>query len=184
MKLYFVTSNKGKYVEVKEKLSQIDIDVVQKNLGYPEIQADTLEEVTSFGIENIKERFDKPFIIEDAGLFIDELKGFPGVYSSYVYHTVGCKGILNLMRDKKNRKASFKSVFGYYKPETLSEFFIGECNGVISEKEIGSNGFGYDPIFIPKNEKRTFAQMNINEKNSFSHRGKSLDELVNFLKKL
>ena len=84
--LYFITGNKGKLAEAKKKLSVVNLKIVQKNLGYPEIQADNLEEVVSFGAKYIQERFNHPFIIEDAGLFIKQLNGFPGVYSSYVYH--------------------------------------------------------------------------------------------------
>ncbi|UCH71673.1 MAG: non-canonical purine NTP pyrophosphatase, partial [Thermoplasmatales archaeon] len=96
-KIYFVTGNEKKYLEAKEKLLKININVIQKNLGYPEIQVDTLEEVVFFGVKHIQKHFDKPFIIEDAGLFIESLNGFPGVYSSYVFHTVGCKGIIKIM---------------------------------------------------------------------------------------
>ena len=181
MKLYFITGNKGKQMEAKEKLSRINIDVVQKNLGYPEIQADSLEEVACYGVKHIQESFDKPFILEDAGLFIDGLKGFPGVYSAYVFHTIGCKGILKLMEKTSNKKAVFRSIFAYGQPDEKPVLFIGECPGTISETEKGSNGFGYDPIFIPDGKTRTFAEMQINEKNNYSHRGKSLEKLMNFL---
>jgi len=182
-KIYFVTGNKGKQAEAKEKLSAIGFDVVQHNIGYPEIQADTLEEVAVFGVEDIQKRFDKPFFLEDAGLFVDCLKGFPGVYSAYVFRTVGCKGILKLLDGEKNRKATFRSVIAYKEPGKKSVFFAGECHGDISTKELGSHGFGFDPIFIPYGEKRTFAQMGIKEKNLLSHRGKSLDKLADFFKK-
>ena len=72
----FITSNKGKLLEATEKLSVVNVKVVQRNIGYPEIQADTLEDVIRFGVEHIQERFNHPFILEDAGLFID-VKWFP-----------------------------------------------------------------------------------------------------------
>jgi len=183
--IYFVTSNNGKLIEAKEKFSEVDIDIVQHNIGYPEIQANNLEDVARYGLEYLKYKIDGPYIIEDAGLFIDSLDGFPGVYSSYVYHTIGCKGILKLMEKTKgnNRRAIFKSVFAYMGNDGKSRYFVGECIGKISDKEIGENGFGYDPIFIPEGEKRTFAEIDINKKNNFSHRGKSLEKLFDFLKK-
>jgi XTP/dITP diphosphohydrolase len=181
--IYFITSNKGKAMEAKNKLSSIGYKIVQENLGYPEVQADSLEEVANFGSDYLEKKIDKPFILEDAGLFIDVLSGFPGVYSSYVFHTIGCEGILELLKNKKNRKATFKSVFCYKEPSEKPILFIGDCKGIISNEKRGKNGFGYDPIFIPKKSKKTFAEMNVTEKNKFSHRGKSLDKLIDFFKK-
>ncbi len=184
--IYFITGNKGKVAEAQKKFSEIGIQVIQKNLGYPEIQVEKLEDVASFGVDHVLNNFDKPFILEDAGLFIDSLKGFPGVYSAYVFHTLGCKGILQLMEkiDAKNRGATFKSVYAYAKPGKKPGLFVGECLGKISSGEKGDNGFGYDPIFIPKNSEKTFAEMSVSEKNTFSHRGQSLDKLLDFFKNL
>lgn len=180
--IYFITGNKGKFSEVKEKLKSLDITVVQENLGYPEVQETSLKEVAGYGVEHIKKRFPHPFIIEDAGLFVDALEGFPGVYSKYVFFTIGCKGILKLLEDKKRRTAIFKSVYAYSESNKKPLFFIGECQGIIAKKERGEGGFGYDPIFIPDSETKTFAEMSTEEKNTFSHRGKALDKLIDFLK--
>jgi XTP/dITP diphosphohydrolase len=181
--LYFITSNKGKYNEAKEAFSNINIEIIRENLGYSEIQANSLEEVVIFGVKQIQERFSYPFIIEDAGLFINALNGFPGVYSSYIFQTLGCIGILKLLKslNKNQRQACFKSVYGYCLSDKKTKFFTGECNGIISDKKIGENGFGYDPIFIPNNSNKTFAQMNTIEKNNYSHRGKSLAKLIDFI---
>jgi XTP/dITP diphosphohydrolase len=106
------------------------------------------------------------------------------VYSAFVFYRIGCLGILRLMEDIKdnNRKACFKSVIAFKEPNKDVELFIGESHGSISKKQVGENGFGYDPIFIPKNKKKTFAQMDTSEKNQFSHRGKSLNILIDFFK--
>ena len=181
--IYFVTSNKGKFIEAKEKLSAIGIEVVQNNLGYPEPQVDTLEEVARFGVDDVQKRFNQPFFLEDAGLFIDSLSGFPGVYSSYVFHTIGCEGILKLLENIDERKAVFRSVIAYKEPKADPMFFVGECRGRIFTKELGNNGFGFDPIFIPDGQTKTFAQMDIKGKNLFSHRSKSLEKLMDFFKK-
>lgn len=181
--IYFITSNKGKVLEAKKKFSNFNIEVIQKDLGYPEIQADSLEDVANFGVEHIQQQFNQPFILEDAGLFIDALDGFPGVYSAYVFYRIGCTGILKLLTDiKGNRKATFRSVFGYGEPGKKPKLFIGESKGTISKETTGENGFGYDPIFIPDGENKTFAQMETEEKNQFSHRGKSIEKLINYLK--
>ncbi len=182
MRIYFITGNKGKFSEVKEKLKNINVEVIQKNLGYPELQGDSLEEVVKYGVKYLAKKVDYPFIIEDAGLFIDELKGFPGVYSKYVYFTIGCKGILKLLEGNNKRTSVFRSVYGFFEINTKPHFFTGECYGTIANNERGKGGFGYDPIFIPNGEIRTYAEMSIIEKNSFSHRGKALDKLIEYLK--
>ena len=179
--IYFVTGNKGKLLEAQKKFSDLDIKIIQKDIGYPEIQADTLEEVAEFGVKHVAEKLDTTFILEDAGLFIDALKGFPGVYSAYIYKTIGFNGILKLMKDVNDRGAIFRSVYAYKEPDSATRFFIGECRGVIAIKDRGSNGFGFDPIFIPDGSTRTFAEMSTEEKNSFSHRGKALEKLYEFL---
>ena len=181
--LYFITSNKGKFKEVANKLIEADVKVIQKNIGYPEVQANSLEDVVNFGVNYILERFHKPFIIEDAGIFIKFLNDFPGVYSADVYYKIGCNGILKLLEEvKKEREACFKSVIAYVNSDKQIHIFTGECLGVIGFEELGVNGFGYDPIFIPQGETKTFAQMKVDEKNSFSHRGNALDKLLKFLK--
>ena len=178
-KIYFITSNKGKVLEAQNRFSKVKVEIVQKNIGYPEVQADTLEDVAGFGVRYIQNKIvNEPFILEDAGLFIEVLNGFPGVYSAYVYRTIGCQGILRLLKEFDNRKATFRSVFVYKEPINKSKFFIGECHGKISLEMLGENGFGYDPIFIPDGSDKTFAQMQTDEKNSYSHRGKSLDKLI------
>lgn len=182
MKLYFITGNKGKFSEAKEKLKTIHIEIVQKNLGYPEIQGDSLEEVVKYGVDFLAKKVDFPFIIEDAGLFIHAFEGFPGVYSKYVYFTIGCKGILKLLEGKNERTSVFRSVYGFVDINTKPQVFTGECHGTISKNERGKGGFGYDPIFIPNGEIRTYAEMSVEEKIFFSHRGKALDKLIEFLK--
>jgi XTP/dITP diphosphohydrolase len=181
--IYFVTSNKGKLLEAKEKLSAVAIEVVQRDIGYPEPQVDTLEEVARFGVDDVQKRLNQPFFLEDAGLFIDSLSGFPGVYSSYVFRTIGCEGVLKLLENIDERKAVFKSVIAYKEPEADPMIFVGECRGRIFTKELGGNGFGFDPIFIPDGQTKTFAQMDIKGKNRFSHRSKSLEKLIDFFKK-
>jgi XTP/dITP diphosphohydrolase len=179
--IYFITGNRGKFSEVKEKFKNLNVKVLQKDIGYPEVQAWSLEEVTRHGVEYIRAKFPYSFIIEDAGLFIDALHGFPGVYSRYVFFTIGCRGILTLLKDENRRTAVFRSVYAYSEPNEKPYFFVGESRGVIAQEERGKGGFGYDPIFIPDGATETFAEMDIEEKNRFSHRGKALDKLSEFL---
>ncbi len=181
--IYFITSNQGKLAEASDKCKEYGIRIIQKNLGYPEIQADSLEEVARFGVEYIQKQFKKPFILEDAGLFIDSLQGFPGVYSKYVYYTIGLPGILKLLEKSSERSAVFRSVVAFAAPRIDPVFFTGETHGLITMGVQGSFGFGYDPIFIPKGYTKTFAEMENTEKNVCSHRGKAFDTFIDFIKK-
>src|SRR5512143_3112551 len=100
---YFVTSNKGKFEEARGIFENLEM----RNIGYTEIQADTLEEVAAFGIKEVMNRLEAPVMIEDAGLFVNALRGFPGVYSAYIQKTIGNPGILKLMEGVKDRDAAF-----------------------------------------------------------------------------
>lgn len=174
--MYFITGNRHKYEEMKRIIGPA---VTMKTVEYPEIQAETLEEVAAYGIHYLKERIDGTFFIEDSGLFIDVLGGFPGVFSSYVFRTIGNEGILKLLQGVDERKARFMSVVGYYDGET--HLFTGICKGTIARKIRGKRGFGYDPIFIPEGVERSFAEMETEEKNRHSHRGKAARRLKQYL---
>lgn len=179
MILNIITSNIGKYNEFSEILEKYDIKTNFIHQEYLEIQADSTEEVVKFGILTLSEKYDN-FIIDDSGLFIDFLSGFPGVYSSYVFKTLGNDKILKLMENADNRNAYFKTVIGLSRSHEFY-YFTGICKGSIAKEPKGNNGFGYDPIFIPEKEKRTFAELDIHEKNRISHRGLAIMSLVKFL---
>jgi len=181
MEAIFVTGNEHKFHEARELLSSTGASLKQKDLGYPEIQADSLEEIADFGIDWCKEKLKKPCFIEDAGIFIDALNGFPGPYSKYVFQRIGNIGILKLLENEVDRRAVFRSVIAY-QDGVRTHLFTGETKGSIAKREAGEGGFGYDPIFIPEEYGVTFAQMDTAEKNKVSHRGKSLNKLVNHFK--
>ena len=173
--IYFVTGNGGKFVEARAIID----DLLQRNIGYTEVQADSLEEVAAFGIAEVMRKFASPAIIEDAGLFIDHLRGFPGVYSAYVFDTIGNRGTLKLMADVENRRAVFRSVVCYGEPGMEPRFFRGEMEGRIGYAPRGEGGFGYDPIF--EVEERTLGEMSLEEKNRISHRARSMMALKEWL---
>jgi len=173
--IYFVTSNRGKFKEAREIFNNLKM----RNLGYTEIQADTLEEVVEFGMKEVKAKLNRPFMIEDAGLFIQSFKGFPGVYSAYVQKTLGNNGILKLMEKRDDRRASFRSVIGYVEPGLQPMMFTGEMHGEIGFQARGSLGFGYDPIFYIGN--KSLGEMEVEEKNKISHRGQSMRALQQWI---
>ena len=166
--LLFVSSNIHKFQESKVILESFGIPIQFFKLNLEEIQSNSIKEIALKKAQNAFSKCKKPLIIEDDGLYIDSLCGFPGPYSSYVHKTIGNQGILDLL--KKNRDAKFISNITYHDKKNL-ESFEGKLDGHISKSEKGT-GWGYDPIFIPKNTKKTFAQLI--DKNNLSHRYKAL----------
>ena len=172
--LFFVSSNKHKYQEAKKILDSFGIYLGFFKYELKEIQSNSLQDIA---LQKAKDAFckcKKPVIIEDDGLFVDSLDGFPGPYSSYVFNTIGNKGILTLV--KNNRKAKFVSIITYCDKNILQSF-DAKLDGRISKLQKGK-GWGYDPIFIPKNLKQTFAELST--KNELSHRFKALKKFSNW----
>lgn len=173
---YFFTSNRNKYLEAKEIFEKHGLKLRHISRSYPELQADTLEEVAATALETIEH---ERVFIEDSGLFVDALRGFPGVYSSYVLKTLGNAGILKLLAGAKNRRAEFRSVIGLKAGKSI-KIFKGRVKGTISKKQKGRKGFGYDPIFIPSGYRKTFAE-DFELKQKISHRSKSLGCLLEYI---
>ncbi len=172
----FVTGNPGKVEEMRAVLDPLGIAVIQDSRGYPEIQHDELRGVAEAGAGYLLATgLEAPFILEDAGLFVSALEGFPGVYSSYVFKTIGNQGILRLLQDveKEVRTATFRANLLYIDEQGVPHHFEGSVKGTIADKAAGKGGFGYDPIFIPDGEARTFAELGADEKNEISHRGQA-----------
>ncbi|MBP6431142.1 MAG: RdgB/HAM1 family non-canonical purine NTP pyrophosphatase [Ferruginibacter sp.] len=188
--LIFATNNQNKVAEIRFALQNrfeiltlkeagIDIDIPEPY--------DTIEENASTKSKTIFELTQKNCFSEDTGLLVDCLNGEPGVKSAR-YAGEHCsfednidKLLLN-MQGKANRNAKFKTVISLI-INGVEHQFKGICEGKITEQKQGSNGFGYDPVFIPNGSKITFAQMAIEEKNRYSHRKKALQKLLNHLEK-
>lgn len=177
----FVTTSAGKYREVSELLCSHGIEVEHFDLLLPEVQADSLEEVVAYSVKVLAEESDFDFLVDDSGFFVTALKGFPGVYSSYVHRTIGIAGVLALMEDMDNRQARFETVMGLH-VDKGTHVFRGECRGTVTREPRGAAGFGFDPIFLPDGQGRTFGEMSIEEKNAISHRGNAAKQLAEFLK--
>ena len=186
--VYFVTGNNNKFHEVSELFEKevIRYKLIQSKIEPTEIQAKSIQEVALFKLNSIKNKINSSYFVEDAGFFVDKpLNGFPGVYSSYVFKSIGNEGILKLIDDYDNPIAHFSAVIAlYFKPLEKIFLFEGEIKGKVSKKIKGKGGFGFDPIFVPDVLKnRTFAELSVEEKNEISHRGQALKKLLNFLKK-
>lgn len=175
MKLKVITSNPGKVEEYRKAFADMGVEMEHFRHPYDEIQTSELEEVVKNGMEALRVEGLRDFIIDDTGMFVDALKGFPGVYSAYVQKTVGNAGVLKLMEGKKDRGAEFRCCIGCdIGGKTI--VVTGGCRGFILQEEKGDGGFGYDPIFSPDG-KRSFAEMDIAEKNGISHRGNAVSLL-------
>jgi len=180
MKIRFVTSNDGKAREVGAMLEPLGHEVERVNTTYPELQVDTLEAVVNYGLDWLSAKLEHPFIVDDSGLFVHSLKGFPGVYSAYVYKTLGYEGVLKLLEGKEDRSARFECCAGLML-DGKRHIFTGVTEGSIIEKPRGSDGFGFDPVFVPSGTSQTFAEMPLEIKNRISHRGRAFSALASHL---
>ncbi|RLI22214.1 non-canonical purine NTP pyrophosphatase, RdgB/HAM1 family [Candidatus Bathyarchaeota archaeon] len=173
---FFATSNIHKFQEAKKILAEYNIATAMIKIKVIEIQDENLEKIAETSALDAATKCNLPVIVEDAGLFINALNGFPGPYSSYVNKTIGVEGILKLMKNVEDRTAYFFSVVAFHDPATsIMKIFHGKVEGKIAKEARGKSGFGFDPIFIPiDGDGRTFAEMKTEEKNKFSHRAKAL----------
>ena len=207
MTLWFMTTNEGKVAEAREHFSHFGIPVRQFEFEAIEPQSDDLEIVALSKIEQAIPHLPGPddmLLVEDAGLFINALNGFPGVYSSYVLETLGVHGVLTLMehlrsedpiQDGNLRSAEFRAVAAFYH-NGKTAVAEGVCPGRIAHKAVEGEGFGFDPIFIPADldidgnalpigemgERSThgtpFGGISMEEKQHYSHRRRALSSLL------
>ena len=196
--LRYVTTNPGKVREATDYLAD---DVAQLEFDYTEVQATELGPIAAYGAREAYRHADAPVLVDDAGLFVDALDGFPGPYSSYVEETLGIERVSRLTRAEDDARARFRCVLAYCDGEEFAaspdpvdrdervaaaaagseeradrdalpvKLFEGAVPGRIVEAR-GDGGFGYDPVF--EHDGRTFAEMTPEEKNAVSHRGRAL----------
>jgi len=188
MKLVFVTHNQNKLKEVQkllpssiELLSLTDIGCTE---DIPETSP-TIEGNAFLKAKHVKQNYGYDCFADDTGLEVDALNGAPGVYSARYAGDqkddhANMDKLLDALKDNSNRKAHFKTVIALELDDMLHTF-TGICTGIITTDKKGNQGFGYDPIFLPDGYKHTFAELSLQEKNKISHRGKAVQQLVDFL---
>ena len=184
--IFLATGNFHKFNEARRVLAEFGIAAGMLRVKNVEIQSDSLKEIAKASVIDAFNRCHLPVVVEDAGLFVDALKGFPGPYAAYVYKTISNPGVLKLMENVDDRKATFRSAIAYYDGRSAPVCFEGEAVGKIAYDEIWGNlktGFGFDPIFQPSGSKKTFAEMTIEEKNGFSHRANAIRKFTEWYKK-
>jgi XTP/dITP diphosphohydrolase len=193
MRILFATGNEHKVTEAAALLEPLGHRVSPLIVNgeppkFVEPQADGLEAVAMAKIEQARSMVegtpldDSAILVEDSGLFIDALDGFPGAYSSYIESSIGLDGVLSLLDESYDRGAEYRAVAII---DLGSRTFraTGVCRGRIADEGIGEQGFGYDPIFIPEEgDGRTCGQMSALEKSALSHRGRALKGLSELLK--
>jgi XTP/dITP diphosphohydrolase len=198
MTLTFASNNQHKLKEIQALSAGIFMIRGLEESGFfgeiPE-DYDSLEENASQKAWYVYNRIHKNCFADDTGLEVEALNGDPGVYSARysrmnnpVYTSLGInkaniRKLLDNLENHENRKARFRTVISLI--INGEEFrFEGTINGEILKNETGMKGFGYDPVFKPEGYSMSFAEMNLSEKNSISHRAKALNSMMNFLKSL
>jgi XTP/dITP diphosphohydrolase len=186
--LIFATNNQNKVDEIKKVIGNLFEVVSLKEAGIdidiPEPH-NTLEENATEKSRTIYSMTGKNCFSEDTGLEVEGLNGEPGVKSAR-YSGEGrnfdanIEKVLLLLQGSKNRNARFKTVISLILNGEEHQF-VGVCDGYITTERKGDNGFGYDAIFAPKGQHKTFGQMLIEEKNLYSHRKKATERLIKFL---
>ena len=187
------SKNKHKIEEIEAITKKYGMEVVARDeAGVPDVEIEedgtTFEENSLKKAKGILELCGKPTIADDSGLMVDYLGGAPGGYSARfagedATDAKNNEKLLRMLKDvtRRERTAKFVSVITLAFPDGEVLVARGECPGIIIEEEIGENGFGYDPLFVPDGFNKTFAQLTAEEKNEISHRANALRELERLL---
>jgi XTP/dITP diphosphohydrolase len=186
--LVFATHNSHKASEINNLLGGLyeirELDAIGITEDIPE-NGDTLEANARQKARYVYDRTGLDVFADDTGLEVEALGGRPGVYTAR-YAGEECDSVKNMkkllaeLEGQSNRKARFRTVICLISGG-VEHLFEGVVNGTITTSFSGTEGFGYDPIFMPDGENRTFAEMPLSEKNKISHRGLAVAKLVNFL---
>lgn len=190
MQLVFASNNKNKIKEIQQLLPShiqvLSLEDIGCFIDIPET-ADTIEGNAILKADYVTQNYGYPCFADDSGLEIDALNGEPGVYSaryagSHRSDNDNIEMVLQKLTHETNRKANFKTVI-CLNLEGEQHLFTGIVNGTIIAEKIGSQGFGYDPIFKADGFSETFAQLTLEEKAKISHRGIAVRQLISFLSK-
>lgn len=179
-KITLVTGNKAKVREVERIL---DVPLEISEIDIEEIQELDLEKIALHKINQAFNLVKGPVIIDDVSVEIDAWNSFPGPLIKWLLKS-GNDGdastLLKMLKGETNRKAKARLAVGFHDGRK-AHIFIGEVEGTISKQIKGENGFGWDPVFIPKGYNQTFAEMDPKVKDSMSHRGRALSKFRDFL---
>jgi inosine triphosphate pyrophosphatase len=175
--LYFITGSTGKFAELQSIIPFIQ----QKDIDLPEIQEIDPKKIITAKLDEAFQHHSGEFIVEDTSLYFDCLNGLPGPLIKWFMKTIGNDGLYKITETFGNNNAKAKTFIGYAKSKSEIHFFEGEIRGKIV-KPRGEKGFGWDAIFQPEGETKTFAEMDLEEKKKFSMRRIAAEKLQTFLK--
>ena len=188
--ILFFSHNQKKIIEVKQIFKNIKTKVYDLN-SFEQIKEPKETGLTFASNAKIKSKygqklFNMPCFADDSGFCVDALKNNPGVKSKrflekFSNNKAAFEYIISNVVKKKNNKAFFVTAISLTLKENHHIIFIGKISGTVSLEPKGVNGFGYDPIFIPENHTKTFAEMSLEEKNVISHRKIAITKLRSFL---
>ena len=172
---FFATNNKNKLREAGEILGY---DLKPVSLDLHETQDIKVETVVRKKAKEAFRKAGKPVLVEDTGLEFNTWNGLPGALIKWFLETVGTEGILRMLTGETKRGATAKTAVGFF-DGTQTHIFTGTVSGIIPETIRGTGGFGWDPIFIPNEHTKSFAEMNSAEKNSLSMRKIAFEQIKN-----
>ena len=185
--IVFATHNHNKAEEIRELLGDLyhvrTLDEIGLTEDIPET-ADTLQGNALIKAKYVFDKTGKTTFADDTGLEVDALQGEPGVFSARYAGPQknsedNMKKLLNELDDKDHRSAQFRTSICLIE-DGEEQYFEGIVRGNIAEAKKGEKGFGYDPIFIPENHERSFAEMTSEEKNTMSHRARAIQALIGY----
>ncbi len=191
--LIFASHNRGKIAEIKQILAPLGIRVITaEEIELPDVEETgaTFEENAALKALAIAKLMGKPCLADDSGLCVNALDGRPGVYSArYAPNRDFDKAMDKLLDELRtagnpDRTAYFACVLVLGSPDGSYKSFTGRVDGIISESKQGSGGFGFDPLFVPKGYKKTFAELGAEIKNKVSHRGRALQKFIDYMQSL
>lgn len=191
MKIVFASNNQNKVKEIQNQVPSFIEIVTLEDIGCTEDIEETgktIEENAIIKANYVTTKYNLPCFADDTGLEIEVLNGEPGVYSArYAGENKNAEKNMQLVLEKmkscENRAAQFKTVIALH-INNEQHLFTGIVKGEIRKEKTGTNGFGYDPIFEPEQLGKTFAEMTMEEKNTMSHRGRAVAQLIDFLTNL
>jgi XTP/dITP diphosphohydrolase len=175
--LIVLSKNKFKLRELRPLFEKHAILLEMSTIDKLEVRSDDVETVAREAARSAFTVLKKPVVVDDTGLYIESLNGFPRAYPAFVLETIGKTGVLTLMRGKTNRLAEFVTAVGFCDDDGIRTF-VGRTKGMIAESERGTGGFGYDPIFIPEGFDVTYAELDLEQKIAISHRTKAFSKFL------
>ena len=188
--ILFFSHNQKKIIEIKQIFKDSKIKIYDlnsfKKIKEPKETGATFSSNAKIKSKYGQQLFDMPCFADDSGFCVEALKNNPGVKSKrflekFSNNKKAFEYIISNVVKKKNNKAFFVTAISLTLKENNHIIFLGKISGTVSLEPKGTNGFGYDPIFIPENNIKTFAEMSLEEKNVISHRKIAITKLESFL---